>query len=217
MYVFWRNQPPYCDRGLELRPTMSTYTPTPRYCPRLPSHSVQPPGQRGDFAHASVKETVPSLFGQRSGRKGVCQPRPSWGGLGLKGSPQQAHCGAGLVQGSCPDRQIGDADNTSVILGLLCNLENKYLRNDPVLHLVKHRVCSHLELDKYPLRGSLKGTRSFGETHKRLLGDADVEINGVFSEKYEKKKKAVYSLDHVANRIQQIYKAVKWLSCDTLF
>lgn len=73
------------------------------------------------------------------------------------------------MQGSCPDRQIGDTDNMSIILGLLCNLENKYLRNDPVLHLVKHRVCSHLELDKYPLRGSLKGTHAFGKTHSRLL------------------------------------------------
>lgn len=65
-------------------------------------------------------------------------------------------------------------DNMSIILGLLCNLENKYLRNDPVLHLVKHRVHSHLELDKYPLHSTLKGTQSFSKTLKGVLEDTNI-------------------------------------------
>lgn len=62
---------------------------------------------------------------------------------------------------SWPDGRTGrDTDNMSIIPGLLRNLENKYLHNDPVLHLVKHRVDSHLELDEYPLHSTLKATRS---------------------------------------------------------
>lgn len=67
------------------------------------------------------------------------------------------------AQGSWADRRIGDMDNMPIILGLLCNLENKYLHNDPVLHLVKHRVHSHLELEEYPPGCRLKETHSLGK------------------------------------------------------
>lgn len=78
-------------------------------------------------------------------------------------SKQEHTAASHSTQGSWPDRRTGDMDNMSIILGLLCNLENKYLHNDPVVHLVKHRVHSHLELDEYPLRSALKGTHSLGK------------------------------------------------------
>lgn len=78
-------------------------------------------------------------------------------------SKQEHTAASHSTQGSWPDRRTGDMDNMSIILGLLCNLENKYLHNDPVVHLVKHRVHSHLELDEYPRRSALKGTHSLGK------------------------------------------------------
>lgn len=102
-----------------------------------------------------------------AGERGYGSPVTSGEGLafGLRHDSEREHAVASRsVQGSWPDRRTGDMDNMSIILGLLCNLENKYLHNDPVLHLVKHRVHSHLELDEYPLRSALKGTHSLGQS-----------------------------------------------------
>lgn len=42
------------------------------------------------------------------------------------------------------------------------------------LHLVKHRVHWHLELDKYPLQSILKGTHSLRKMLKRVLEDTNI-------------------------------------------
>lgn len=54
------------------------------------------------------------------------------------------------------------------ITGCLCNLENKYLCNDLLLHLEKHRVQWHLELDKQR-SVLLKWAHLFNKTSKTPL------------------------------------------------